>query len=107
MRPRLFGTPSGINFTKRSGKGRSGGAKKLENHLLYKKKYGDDLGNVSSSDLRKFASRVDEIVGEDNRIGNYVNKQEMRRIIDRVARETGDRIDPREAAIIKKAIFEN
>ena len=108
MRPRLFNTPSGINFTKRSGKGISGGAKRLESHLLYTKKHEPEaLKNVSSSDFREFASLVDEKVGRDSRIGEKVNPQELKKIIAQIKRETGDRINPREAKILEDAIFKN
>lgn len=83
----------------------SGGAKKLSRHLRIQKIRGN-LRGVSSYDTKAFVEKAKKIVEKKRGIyGRDLSQREMNRIVNQIRRETNDTINPREAEIIRKAIF--
>jgi len=81
------------------------GAKKLSQYLRIQKRRGN-LKGISSYDIKAFVEKAKKIVEKKRGIyGRDISPREMNKIIDQIRRETNDPINPREAEIIKKAIF--
>ena len=99
MRKKLFHSTTGIKDF--SGKG----SERLREYLKLARKRGE-LKGISSTDTKRFITRAKEIAkARKGKFGSDISKTEMDRIIRRIAKQTSDKINPRKAGILRKAIL--